>query len=130
MSGGSRKNSSITGFLISVLGVLFLLKAFSWIMGSRVLQTKIDVPYLDYALIVVIVLLVVRIVFVLLKFKANKVTTINDKITSSENIFVSHDNFHCAECGKKVSEKVRNYCLERPGKFKNKILCYNHQQNA
>jgi len=36
----------------------------------------------------------------------------------------------CAICGMTVSEKVRQYCLDRPQKFKGKIYCYEHQKKV
>lgn len=36
----------------------------------------------------------------------------------------------CVICGMAVSDKVRQYCLDRPQKFKDKIYCYEHQKTS
>ncbi len=33
----------------------------------------------------------------------------------------------CHKCGEPVSEKVAEYCLSQPGRFKGKVYCYGHQ---
>jgi restriction system protein len=34
----------------------------------------------------------------------------------------------CAECGAPVSEKVRDFCLAHPERFRGALYCYNHQR--
>lgn len=34
----------------------------------------------------------------------------------------------CAQCGKKVSDRVKNYCLSNTNKFAGKVYCYDHQK--
>jgi restriction system protein len=36
----------------------------------------------------------------------------------------------CATCGQPVSEKVREYCEARPGRFGGDVFCYEHQRAA
>lgn len=36
----------------------------------------------------------------------------------------------CAQCGKPVSAKVRDYCLSHGSSFNGKIYCYEHQKQA
>ncbi len=33
----------------------------------------------------------------------------------------------CHKCGEPVSEKVADYCLSQPGRFRGKVYCYGHQ---
>lgn len=35
----------------------------------------------------------------------------------------------CATCGKKVSEKVKQYCMANPKRFGGLVYCYEHQSN-
>lgn len=39
------------------------------------------------------------------------------------------DLFICARCGKSVTNKVKEYCLSNPKKFKGRIYCYDHQKS-
>jgi restriction system protein len=36
---------------------------------------------------------------------------------------------HCATCGARVTEKVRDYCLTRPDRFGGRIYCFKHQRS-
>lgn len=36
----------------------------------------------------------------------------------------------CAACGRPVTEKVRNYCLERSSRFGGRIYCFPHQRDV
>ncbi len=36
----------------------------------------------------------------------------------------------CAMCGRHVTERVRSYCLERPGRFGGRVYCMPHQGAA
>ena len=38
------------------------------------------------------------------------------------------DQDECAVCGKKVSEKVKQYCLENSKRFGGSVYCYEHQR--
>jgi len=37
---------------------------------------------------------------------------------------------HCVTCGVAVSEKVRDYCLERPQRFGGRVYCFTHQRGV
>lgn len=37
------------------------------------------------------------------------------------------DLSHCARCGAVVSDGVRKYCLDQPGRFGGLVYCFNHQ---
>lgn len=121
-----RGKQSISTFIVSALGLLCTLKAFVWVLETKVLNTPIEVPFLNYGIIIAIVLLLLRVSFVLIKNKARKS---NYDVQEVGNEFtVPNDTFHCADCGNKVSEKVRNYCLDRPNKFNNQVFCFEHQR--
>ncbi|MCR8633908.1 hypothetical protein [Paenibacillus radicis (ex Xue et al. 2023)] len=123
-----RSKRSISTFLVSALGMLCMLKAFVWVLETKVLNTPIEIPFLNYGIMIAVALLLIRVSFVLLKHKARKskvdVQEIGNGATTPNDI----GTFHCADCGKKVSEKVRSYCLERPNKFNNQVFCYEHQR--
>ncbi|WP_240416807.1 hypothetical protein [Paenibacillus periandrae] len=121
-----RSKQSISTFLVSALGMLCTLKAFVWVLETKVLNTSIEIPFLNYGIIIGIVLLILRISFVLIKNRARKSNNVQEVVN---DVTVSNDisTFQCANCGKKVSEKVRSYCLERPNKFNNQVFCYDHQ---
>ncbi len=36
----------------------------------------------------------------------------------------------CSECGTKVSERVKSFCLGNPRRFKGKVYCFEHQKNV
>lgn len=40
------------------------------------------------------------------------------------------DHGHCVTCGVAVSEKVRDYCLERPQRFGGRVYCFTHQRGV
>jgi restriction system protein len=40
------------------------------------------------------------------------------------------DHAHCVTCGVAVSEKVRDYCLERPQRFGGGVYCFTHQREV
>lgn len=123
-----RSKQSISTFLVSALGMLCTLKAFVWVLETKVLNTPIEIPFLNYGIIIATMLLLLRVVFVLLKYRARK--AIRDVQEEGNGFTLPNDisTFHCADCGKSVSEKVRNYCLERPNKFNNQVFCYEHQR--
>jgi len=53
------------------------------------------------------------------------------KITQTSPEVISNDpSDKCFICGMTVSEKVRQYCLDRPEKFGGKIYCYDHQKKV
>ncbi len=121
---------SISTFLVSALGMLCILKTFTWAVGSRILESKVEVPYLDWAIGVAGFLLVLRIGFVI--WKATRNRTPKQEIEPVEHytsVRVSNDSA-CSICGKTVSDRVKQYCLDRPQKFSGKIYCYDHQHNA
>ncbi|WP_090824830.1 hypothetical protein [Paenibacillus sp. yr247] len=126
-----RKKLTISTFLFSALGLIVMFKIFIYVIEHFVFQVtgenglKVDESDLNIAFVIVVVLLLIRISYVIVKDKmvsANKVkyTNINVEETS--------ESFACAECGKKVSEKVRDYCLERQNKFAGQVYCYDHQK--
>jgi hypothetical protein len=123
-----RNRQSISSFLISVLGMLCLLKVFVWVVETKVLHTPIKIPFLNYGIIIVIVLLLLRVSFVLIKNKTRKSNHIVQDSGNDSTVYINKSAFQCADCGKKVSEKVRIYCLERPNKFNNQVFCYDHQK--
>lgn len=123
-----RGKQSISTFLVSALGMLCTLKAFVWVLETKVLNTPIEIPFLNYGIIIAIVLLLLRVIFVLLKYRVRKANRDVQELGNGFNVPKDIRTFHCAQCGKKVSEKVRNYCLEKPDKFKNQVLCYEHQR--
>jgi hypothetical protein len=49
------------------------------------------------------------------------------KATNSKEAKGSQD-YSCSKCGAKVSEKVKNYCLENKERFKGNIYCFEHQK--
>lgn len=126
-----RKKLTISTFLVSALGLLVMLKVFIYVTEHFVFQTtgedglKVDESDLNIAFVVVVVLLLIRISYVIVKHRivrANQVQHINVVVEESVESFV------CVECGKRVSEKVREYCLERPNKFAGRVYCYDHQK--
>jgi restriction system protein len=40
------------------------------------------------------------------------------------------DKARCARCGVAVSDRVRAYCLGRPGRFGGRIYCFKHQRTV
>lgn len=54
-----------------------------------------------------------------------------EKLKSQSNIETTtnkRDLSTCKECGKEVSEKVREYCISNKKRFKGNIYCYEHQK--
>jgi hypothetical protein len=121
-----RSKQSISTFLVSALGMLCALKAFVWVLETKALNVPIEIPFLDYGIMIAIVLLVSRVSVVLIKSKVGKAKRVPQELDNSFN--ASKATFHCATCGNRVSEKVRNFCLERPNKFNNQVFCYEHQR--
>ncbi|UKS26640.1 hypothetical protein LOZ80_34865 [Paenibacillus sp. HWE-109] len=128
-----RKKLTISTFLVSALGLIVMLKAFVYIIEHFVFETtgedvlKVDESDLNTAFVVVVVLLLIRISYVVVKHRivrARQTQHINTVVEAKVESFV------CAECGKKVSEKVREYCLERPNKFAGQVYCYDHQKTV
>lgn len=126
-----RKKLTISTFLFSALGLIVMFKIFNYVIEHFVFQVtgesglKVDESDLNIAFVIVVVLLLIRISYVIVKHKivsANKVQHVNIKVEETTA------PFDCAECGKKVSEKVRDYCLERPNKFAGQVYCYDHQK--
>ncbi|MEC0227360.1 hypothetical protein [Paenibacillus alba] len=125
------KKLTISTFLASALGLIVILKAFIYVLKHFVFQTtgenslKVDESDLNIAFVVVVVLLLIRISYVIVKHRI-----VRARQTQHINTFVEAkvESFVCAECGKKVSEKVREYCLERPNKFAGQVYCYDHQK--
>lgn len=37
---------------------------------------------------------------------------------------------HCSTCGAPVTDRVRDYCLARPGRFAGRIYCFRHQRSG
>ena len=54
---------------------------------------------------------------------------INEIVVSEEQLADMDDNNVCAICGKRVTEKVKQYCLSNPQRFGGKVYCYEHQKN-
>ncbi|KRF39846.1 hypothetical protein [Paenibacillus sp. Soil787] len=86
---------------------------------------KVDESDLNIAFVIVAVLLLIRISYVIVK---HKIVSANKKQHTKIKVQETTESFVCAECGKKVSEKVRDYCLERPNKFAGQVYCYDHQK--
>ncbi|MFC3771116.1 hypothetical protein [Paenibacillus sp. GCM10012303] len=123
-----RQKQSISMFLVSALGLMAGIKAFLWVLETQYFKLKVDVPYLNVAIVTAIVLLAVRITWVLWRAKAKKKVLQEEAATIEEITTSQADTYHCARCGKGVSEKVRNYCLGRPEQFQNRVYCYEHQR--
>ncbi|MGG1553284.1 hypothetical protein [Paenibacillus ferrarius] len=123
-----RNKQSISTFLVSAVGMLCTLKVFVWVMETKVLHTPIEIPFLNYGIIIGVVLLVLRITSVLIMNNVRKSKRYATEAANAISVPLDVDAFYCASCGNKVSEKVRNYCLERPNKFNNQVFCYEHQR--
>jgi len=128
-----RSKFSISSILVSALGLVVILKVFVYVLEHFVLQVtgedglKVDESLLNIALFSIGALLILRIGFIIVKHKlvrSSQTYQSESKLTFNENT----ELFVCAECGKKVNEKVRQYCLERPQKFAGQVYCYDHQK--
>jgi ABC-type nickel/cobalt efflux system permease component RcnA len=131
-----RRKQSISLILIEFLSVLLVLKVFVLVLEYKVLHTTINEPYLDYGIGLTIFLLALRAIFVYWRYRARQSQSMKSDGKHKTEFSVDNTNFgvepsiesfYCSTCGKKVSEKVRNYCLERPKKFNNKVYCFEHQ---
>jgi len=88
-------------------------------------KESIRIPWLDYGLIVVVLLLVIRIIYVLIKTGLfSKRVSIMDE-TASEIQTVSGT---CVVCNKEVSERVKEYCKQHSNRFGGQVYCYDHQR--
>jgi hypothetical protein len=125
-----RKKISISTFLVSALGLVIMCKALIYGLEHYVLQVtgedglRVDDSFLNIALAGIVTLLLIRFIYVIVKHKivkTNKTHQFDSLINEDIKPLV------CADCGKKVSEKVREYCLTRPNKFAGKVYCYDHQ---
>jgi len=123
-----RQKQSISMFLVSALGLMAGIKAFLWVLETQYFKLKVDVPYLNAAIGVAIALLVIRVTWVLWRARAKKKALQGEVAATSEVSSPEADTYRCAQCGKGVSEKVRNYCLGRPERFHNQVYCYEHQR--
>ncbi|OPH54978.1 hypothetical protein BC351_30115 [Paenibacillus ferrarius] len=125
------KKLTISTFLASALGLIVILKAFIYVLKHFVFQTtgenslKVDESDLNIAFVVVVVLLLIRISYVIVKHRIVRANQVQYPKAIVEDTV---ESFDCAECGKRVSEKVRDYCLERPNKFGGQVYCYDHQK--
>lgn len=105
-----------------------MLKVFVWVIGNKVMNTpNLNVPELNYALLALGLLLVLRIVFVLMKARILKRGRVIELDINSEPVFTVDV---CASCGKPVSEKVLNYCRANSKRLNGRIFCYDHQRNV
>jgi hypothetical protein len=75
---------------------------------------------------------------ILFMFNRLNESNITDLFTREKHINLINSEIHktseeeknlnkCVTCGKKVSEKVKNYCLTNKEKFQGKVYCYEHQ---
>ncbi|WP_166245289.1 hypothetical protein [Paenibacillus turpanensis] len=123
-----KQKQSISTFLISALAFLFACKAFVWVLESQIVHTTIHIPELNYAIIGVSIALLLRIGFVWMRAKGKNVSKSDVSFDSNqEEASYESNEYSCAACGKSVSEKVRQYCLSKPNRFKGNVYCYNHQ---
>ncbi|WP_284641998.1 hypothetical protein [Paenibacillus silviterrae] len=123
-----RKKQSISTFLVSALGFLFMCKVFIWVLETQIMHVPIHIPELNYAFAGVAIALLLRIGFVWWMARRKK-ASFEKEVAAPAPVYNLTSNSHntCAACGKTVSEKVKQFCLSRPGRFQGKIFCYDHQ---
>ncbi|WP_218094990.1 hypothetical protein [Paenibacillus solanacearum] len=122
-----RNKKSISMFLVSFLGVLVMMKAFTWVLSKNILIMEIKIPELDWAMAVVTILLMLRVGFVLWRVRRQRTVSLESLHEDPVGTVTVENHEECAKCGKAVSSKVKQYCLDRPEKFKGNVYCYEHQ---
>jgi hypothetical protein len=120
-----QRKLSISTFLIQVLGLGLIIKVFLWVIGSKVFDNEsIHIPWLDYGLIVVVLLLVIRIIYVLVKtgLRSKRASMKDETTTEIQTVPAT-----CVVCNKQVSERVEEYCKQHSNRFGGQVYCYDHQ---
>ncbi|WP_248928661.1 hypothetical protein [Paenibacillus hamazuiensis] len=113
-----RNKNSISMFLVSFLGFLMMCKVFVWVLESQIMHVPIRIPELDYAIVVALLALLLRVGFVLWVAQRKKAAGKGDENLSSATSFPDPSDLNmCVVCKKTVSEKVKQYCLNRPDRF-------------
>ncbi|UQZ85544.1 hypothetical protein SK3146_04833 [Paenibacillus konkukensis] len=94
-----RKKQSIPILLVRFLGLLMMFKVFVWVLENNIMHTPINVPELNYAIIIVIAALLLRVGFVIWMAQRKKAAVTNvEDFSDSKGYTAATDSNTCVTC--------------------------------